>query len=358
MADPPLRVVVGNATENTKEAIKEAYQKRFYGEDVNVPGVYHDDVFDEFKTPGERLKEIQSMEMEKKSYEIELIKRADEELNEIMEKLGVKSFSVPTENVHIVDNKLHQEKTGKRTAGFCDAKERFVVIPDDRRQDPIDLISVIFHELNHLKGYKALKVDTVERVVREKTDSKDDLGLLQILKEVIGFARGNIEKPEVKTKPETVIDLYRSGLTAGRIKKPGEEREKDATFVGLEEAVVAEMELRFRKKISEEPIVKNLYREFGEKSKSIFWDDAGYPFHREVLNALTSGIYEKNKDKFGSEDEVFDVFAKARFTGELLPMCRLIKNTFGRDIFEKVVAMSRAVWEATEISEMLKTVTA
>jgi hypothetical protein len=40
-------------------------------------------------------------------------------------------------------------------------------------------------------------------------------------------------------------------------------------------------------------------------------------------------IYEKNKDKFQSIAEVFEVFVRAAYGGEKLPLARLIHRTYG-----------------------------
>ena len=57
---------------------------------------------------------------------------------------------------------------------------------------------------------------------------------------------------------------------------------------------------------------------------------------RAALKKLIQTLYEKNEDEFESEEEVFNLFAKAAISGRLLPVARLIEKTFGKGSFREL----------------------
>lgn len=85
----------------------------------------------------------------------------------------------------------------------------------------------------------------------------------------------------------------------------------------------------FFRTINEETI-RRLSKKF---SGELFGTDPIIPDKNEftsesIFHELTERIYELNKDKFNSEEEVFNIFAQATMTGRLLPVARLVKATF------------------------------
>lgn len=327
----PKPKIVGAAPEKTKEAVQEKFHRYFY----------EDHLID---IPEEAKKELKALEYEKTSQEKELIFAADNELNDLMEKLGVPSFDVPLKNIHILPPALYK-KTHKM-AGDCNAityyPERAVLINAKVfKSDPLYFGSEIFHEMFHLKGYFALEV--------EKEEKKDA--------ETIGF--------------------FRAGLAVYSAIKKDKENKEHEHFKGLEEAVTAEMQKRYFRKLVEHPILKKEKEQFeSEEAKKMkekisqkvnlsideiisFNDESytnfGYFWHRKVLNLLVSNIYENNKDKFASPDEVLlDVFVKAHFTGRMLPMARLIKKSFDKTAFEILGMMTDEDESAIRTLEFLQ----
>lgn len=60
-----------------------------------------------------------------------------------------------------------------------------------------------------------------------------------------------------------------------------------------------------------------------------------YKQERGILNTLIDKIFNKNQEKFKEREDVFEIFAKAMLTGNILPIGRLIDETFGRGTFKK-----------------------
>jgi len=61
-----------------------------------------------------------------------------------------------------------------------------------------------------------------------------------------------------------------------------------------------------------------------------------YPDERQDFNNILRMIAHKNPDRFTSQEEVFDLFARAYFTGHVLEVARLIESTLGKGSFRKI----------------------
>jgi hypothetical protein len=63
---------------------------------------------------------------------------------------------------------------------------------------------------------------------------------------------------------------------------------------------------------------------------------SAYTSERAHFVMLLTALYEKNKDRFDTYEDVFKVFASAMFNGELLPVARLIEGSFGKGSFRQI----------------------
>lgn len=57
---------------------------------------------------------------------------------------------------------------------------------------------------------------------------------------------------------------------------------------------------------------------------------------RQRLNLLIYKIQAESKGKFGSKEEIFDIFSRAVMHGNLLPVAKLVEETFGKGSFRKL----------------------
>jgi coproporphyrinogen III oxidase len=128
---------------------------------------------------------------------------------------------------------------------------------------------------------------------------------------------------------------------------------KNTYFKTLNEAITEELAIRNLPKILGNPIfqkekektnkLKNnpVLKSLGLVNKDTYY--AGYTamadFHykkeRELLNDTIDAFFEQNKEKFKDREEVFEVFAKAAITGNILPLGRLFDETFGKGSFRR-----------------------
>jgi hypothetical protein len=72
-----------------------------------------------------------------------------------------------------------------------------------------------------------------------------------------------------------------------------------------------------------------------------------------MSEVLLDKLYEKNTDQFSNREEVFNVFAKAMLTGNILPLGRLVDGTFGRGTLRKIGELDHDVQALEEFVESL-----
>ncbi len=342
--------IIGEIPEKMKESIRKRYSDLNENHLINLSE--------------QDLQRLKLTEREKTPEEIELIKAADEEINKMMEELDIQPFNIPTDNVHVVSNYL-PSATGK-----ADPNRKMVLLDNDKCQDLAYFGAVAFHELFHLKGFHSVKVET-----REKTEGNPE-GLLYAIRKTLG----------IKKVVESDTQKYRMGL---QINTPVKKQERldsqnknnsvgyTFSFSGLEEAITAEMEKNYFKKLINDPVLKNqkewlesdaakkIKEEIAQKEKipveEIFsvtkdgkYKACSYPTQRKVLSLLTSEIYEKNKDRFASQNDVLKIFIKGHFTGKLLEISKLISDSFGNHGLKIAAGMTMFPEQAEGTYELLQ----
>lgn len=73
--------------------------------------------------------------------------------------------------------------------------------------------------------------------------------------------------------------------------------------------------------------------------------------YEDRVNALKIScreLYEKNRERFSSPQDVFRVFAEAYFSGKLLTLARLIERTYGKGAFRFVADYENGEWKSNE----------
>ena len=53
-------------------------------------------------------------------------------------------------------------------------------------------------------------------------------------------------------------------------------------------------------------------------------------------NTLIDKLLERNKNKFKSRDEILDIFTNTMLSGNIIPLGRLVDETFGRKTFSQI----------------------
>lgn len=233
-------------------------------------------------------KHIADFEIEKSSRDQEIIDVVMREIDAILEKYGRTIPSVNLTNIHILKpDGISQYTDGMFRSGAYAPLLRSVLV--DRCSSDVEFAAALFHELLHLKSYTAFQLVTNPR------NSYDGLG------------------------------EYRSGFKV--VSRDGGQFH----FQAFEEAVVSYLELQFVQEIlSKHPLFKEKY------AKELETYEFSRTTDRKRLVELVDDLYNKNKDKFTSTQEVTDVFIRAQINGDLLPIARLVESTYGKGSFRKL----------------------
>lgn len=258
------------------------------------------------------FKYLEGKEREKAAEEIQIIALANEGTNEIRRAYGLEDFNIPPQNIHII--KEDEWMFGSKGGAFRPELQGILVSADDSN---LVLMSVIFHEMLHFKSYGAL---------------------------------------QLTAGPEPELESYRLGLNI--MTRDG----KNEFFDPLNEAVTEEMTIRFIKSLADKPLfadeirltseMVDKYSQFLNKQNrtdfkneilyaaeldgEIITRKYDYQEERDRLNKMIDKILEENPDTFQNRDKVFDVFAKAMITGDILPLGKLVEKTFGKGAFRKL----------------------
>ena len=230
---------------------------------------------------------IEGIETEKSQRDLEIINFVIGATSDYQKRYGrKKDIPVPLEKIHILEDGGTEKFTKDRLSKGAHATTYGSILAD-RKESDIDFALIIFHELFHLKSYKALQITKAE-------------------------------------KPENgELGVYRSGISVTT--RDGEK----VYFEDLEEAIITIVTERFYK---EYILTSDLFKDEVESKAPEFSRSR----EREKLEKLVEELWQRNQDKFQDKDEVLDLFIDAQINGNLLKVGRLIEKTFGKGIFRKI----------------------
>ena len=303
---PEIRIVGGASAEKkeqTKKEIEQALFRHF-----------------ESLSPQER-EQFEKFEYPKSEKELALISFANEETSRLMQEAGIKPYDVPVENFHIIPPELYKKAAGDRgTATTFNTKQRIIFDAQHFRDNPVNFGAVALHESLHLKAHFSMEV--------QEGDDK------------------------VSKTP------YREGVVIQALQSHGHHGKYHQHFAGLHEAIVAETEKRLLAKLLDRPELakekewlisdeaKEMRRKLAEKKEipeddivwvgkkgNDDWETVSYLRQRDVLNYVCDEIQKQFPDQYQSADDVYKIFLNAHFTGQLLPLARLVEKTFGEGSF-------------------------
>lgn len=279
----------------------------------------------------QKREEFLKNEIPKTSEEIEFVRMANEETNRIMERLGVAPYDIPEKNVHILKNDFYGEfvKDNPHFLATVEPNLQAILCQEEEMQaGRLRAAIMIFHEFIHMKSY--LAYDTKVEIDEEKKIRK------------------------IRTHK------YREGVSVGSPIKKNDEGNTHHHFWGLNEAITARQEKIYLGKLLNTPQFSkervHLFSKEALEAKNIIKEQAGtvvediYAINLEA-NRFT-GIGYKNerrildyvcqeiaRDTNRTEDEIHEEFLRSHFTGNILPIARLVESSFGKGSFRELGEM-------------------
>lgn len=318
--------VIGNAPEESKVQEKRRLETALFDHKKSL-------------SP-EDQKMLDKFELEQTSQEQQILEWANEATNKLMKAVGAPGFTIPPENFHILPPEKYQEITSRENAGMTYYIEQGILLNASRvRRGLISLASTAIHEMLHLKSHQTVQINRPG----------------QSEKNVASFARIGIE---------VISDQPKLG------------KERHSHFSGLNEAIVTRAEALLLRELLNQSFMKDekskyeseqvtaRRREIAEKRQKpveeivfIFeegWDERGYLEQRKVLQYVCEQIQIEFPEQYATTEDVFQEFLKAHFTGQLLPLARLMKKAFGKHGFRMLGAMTPDQDSAINCLELLQ----
>lgn len=234
---------------------------------------------------------IKKFELEKTPRDIEIIDYVLEQVSAELEQLERnKEIPIEHESIHILKEGGTEEYTeGKLINGANSTRLHSILV--DRPKSDIEFALIIFHELLHMKSYKALQYIAEEG-----------------------------EKGTLET--------YRSGFSVRS--RDG----KESHFDSAEEAVVGYLTRDFYNNHLKESVL--FEEEFAEAEELGIEHNTSRTKEVAMFEKIADDLWEQNQDKFESKDEIVSLFLNAHVNGKLLAVGRLIESTHGKGSFREL----------------------
>lgn len=263
--------------------------------------------------------DLSLFEREKTPEEIELMSEIFKKFPDFIKEYGAEQERFTSWNqVHILDDANPQIEEVKsflerNTAGrYLPSSGRIEILP--KGSDHMHMAHVLVHELMHANSFFSI------------TLSRDSEG----------------------TEQNPLASARRFGISTNE-----KGHTEESLFNFINEAVTEEMTKRFcERHFPDIDLLKEQFAAINRKQKSIELPDTpiasvlgelvdpksiyAYVNERAGFVALIELLYERNKDKFDLYEDVFKLFSTAMFKGDLLPIARLIEDTFGKGTFRAI----------------------
>lgn len=341
---PPIRVV-GKAPEEEKERVSKEIGRRFTDAEIT-------------DLPDEIIERIKQLEYEKRPEELDFINSANKILNDFLKKYGLESFDISEKNIHIIPQELYRQAGFEGDFAVHRAKQQLIAVNAGMlRKSPFLMAKSIFHEMTHLKSFVSFDI---------AQNSKDP-----------NLKNMDEENPEDESKDTYLYGMRRGGLEINESYRKSDEDESYRSFVGLNEAVVAELTQIFGQKVffsskdndtqrEQEWLNSEKAQELKNKvaqrlrisAKEVDWvNERGEYFiasYRQQRKVFIYMLEEIASDMRKSKEEIQDIFFKAHFDGNILEIAHLIEKTFGKNTFRVVGMMDGTSQSAVRLLDYLR----
>lgn len=331
MEKMPNLKIIGSGSEEKKREAEERFKNKLFD---------HINFF-----PEKIQEEIKKLEYPKTEEQISFISMANEETNRLMKSCDVESFNIPLDNFHIVPSEFYTKKIGKAgTVAVTLYNEQSIVFDANKvRGDNFEFAGDTFHETLHLKGSLVVQIEEnddylKERIYRMGIDVKNTIKKSQKVGNTLYF--DGLHEAIVSDQEKKFI---RKLLELEEFKKEKEELNKEENIEGIsglskEKNIPIDDFLSFKK----------------DKDGKRSWKVVPYLKQREVYNYICEEILKENEDKYKDIEEVKKEFLKAHFTGNILPIARLVEESFGENSFRVLGGMGVESSGAIQTKELLR----
>jgi hypothetical protein len=268
----------------------------------------------------QKFQALEGREKQKSPEETEIVRYANEVTNVLLKRLGVAEFDISPENLHLIGDDIWDED---KADAFYETGAQAAAVRA-KYLSKTHLLALSAHELLHFKSVNAVRAeDKGERLsvyrCGYRITTRDGKDMFRWLNEAV---TEELTKQLVKTSQSG--QLFRDEL------QQTEEAEK---YSGR-----SKNDIR-RDDNGKAFFTDDLYyaRYEGMKNGQLRFSGERFVYEgeRKILHTLIAKLYDRNRDQFKNEDELFERFAKGMFTGTE-PIGGLIEKTFGKGTFKKL----------------------
>ncbi len=374
-------------------------------EKVKAEGIFRN-LFFEYQDDWKKF--AKGKELKKSEEQIRFIEFANDETNKLLEKHGVEKFNISSDNVHLFSE--------EDTASFFSRKIEKIGIPigvynwglqavflnQKEGYDKLSFSHAMFHELTHFKEYQKLYAESNDIQNQNSAESEEKNLLKEILEDNDFFKKYNLIQHGIslaiisdpnKCKEymfEKKKDIPNAKDFRRMLLKERKDEIVEVCFNKLKEAIVEELAIKFQKDILEnnpefeeqKKLIEEYVKQEEKKGitveedevfclrkkikysfdnrreyKTIEAERARYKNEREILNNLIGKLYSASQDKFKNSEEVFNLFAKSLFTGNIVvkgSWGRLVEETFGEGTLRELMEKDSSLMKLKDLREFVE----
>lgn len=344
----PQGTVSSNLTPSAME--NRDYFERIVGGSEEERAKVKKDLQELFNAPNQKLAEFQ---LEKTPEDLETISRIESLVDEMVTKYKGNPIKVPLGNIYILKpGDAIKASEGEFESGFHQPWAGNVVV---EKNSNLLFASTLAHEFFHFKSPKAVLIDETEDLhlyrsgltsrdrkdpSRKTGEEKEYFGVLEeaIVAECVKKFRDKAEQDglfkedieAVKTLTNWVTEFYRQ-------KNAPEQHlqilTEELKYIEAPQEKVQTIRNKYEKESDRQAYAAGLFEALHQEGEVIFWERYE---ERRRLYELIDKIIRNSDGDFGRREELFDQFAQANFSGNYLPLAKIIEGALGKGSFRKI----------------------
>lgn len=326
------------------------YYKKIIGGSKEDKDLAQKELQDAFYSKSE---DFSKYEIQKTPEDLEIIQKVEKIVNEIITKYGGETGSVPLDNIYILHpGSVKTITKGKHLGGLH--RPWSLKIAAEKYDSTLLFACTLAHELFHLKSYKSARVITQQEGAQPYRT---------------GLSMFDIKTPENENARE-YFGIMEEAIVSECVKEFVQEISKEKDFsnealasrkfvewvvlhyrrIGVPEEKIKELvsEVKYVKN-SEEKVEDVIAFSDNEEKRAAYatgmfealYDDGKVEaferyFERTKLYNLLDKIILNSEGKFKDREEIFKEFARANFSGNYIPLARIIEEILGAGSFRKL----------------------
>lgn len=306
-------------------------------------------------TFNERSEKLAEYEIEKSPEDLEILKKTEPVIDRIVAQYGGEPKPLPLDHIYVLKPGSVLAITEGKLAGGIH-KPLGLKIGVERGKSKSLFASTVAHELFHLKSYKSARVGKSSEDVRlyrsgltmidrkdpnkEMGDEKEYFAMLEeaivaectkkFLDEISKDSTFSEEAEAVKKFRDWVVAYYRRG---GIPEEKAKEFERELKYISEPQDKVERVLAFSDDEEKRQAYAAGMFGALYEKGEV---ETVERYRERKKLYELLDKLVENSGGKLKNRDEVFDEFAKANFSGNYLPLARIVESILGKGSFRRL----------------------